>query len=469
MLSAILTLSVAAIAPPSNTVTDVSAYADTVESIVREALANGRAYERLEELCRLAPRRLAGSPGNAAALEWARQVMLADGFENVRLEEVTVPHWERGEVAELRFAAPGQLAGDRLTVIALGGSVATPENGVTGEVVEVQSLEEAEELGERLRDKIVFFNRPMDPTLVSTFQAYGGAVDQRTRGASTAAQYGALAVIVRSMTTRLDDNPHTGATRFVQEGPNIPAAAISTVAADHLSSLLEDGENVRLNLRLDCRWYEPVPSFNVVGELVGSERPDEVVVVGGHIDAWDVGHGAHDDGAGCCHALEAVRLIKTLGLKPRRTIRAVMFNNEENGLAGGRAYRNTHADDMGKHVFAVESDAGGFTPRGFTSNAGEEAMVTLKAIGELLRGVGIQDVYPGGGGADISPMTGDGVVLAGFRPDSARYFDLHHSPADTFDKVNPRELHQGAAAIAALVYIVADLEEPLPRNPTRSE
>ncbi len=442
-------------------------YAETVERLLDAALAEGRAYELLHELVTVAPRRLAGSPGAAAAEAWALETMRALGFENVRFEEVTVPHWVRGDVGEVRFAEPAELAGDHLPMLALGGSVPTPEHGVTAEVVIADGLDAVAELGEAARGKIVLLNRPMDPTLVDAFAAYGGAVGQRSRGAQEAAKVGAVAALVRSMSNRHDDVPHTGATRYADGVTKIPFAAISTNAADRIASLVASGRRVVLNLRMDCRTLPETEGRNVIGELVGRERPEEVLVVGGHLDAWDVGQGAHDDGGGCCQAIEAVRLMRSLDLRPRRTIRVVLFANEENGLAGGRGYREAHLDEMDRHVLALESDSGVFTPRGFETDANPEAFAVLASVSRLLERANAGKLVPGGGGADIGPMRRDGVVQVGYLPDPQRYFDLHHTHEDTFDKVSEREIELGAGVIASLLYVIADLPETLPRNPSQ--
>jgi len=439
----------------------VERYRDDVLRILRAGLADGRAYGNLAELVAVAPHRLSGSPGAAAAVEWGRQAMLREGLENVRLEECLVPRWVRGEVEELTLLEPAELAGTRLAILALGGSVATPPEGITAEVIEVQDFDALAALGEAARGKIVLFDRPMQDERFDTFEAYGGAVDQRARGASRAAAAGAVAALVRSMTTRRDDVPHTGALRYDPELPALPAAAVSTNGAERVARLLRAGRPVRAHLRLDCRTLAEVPSANVVGELVGRELPDEVVLVGGHLDAWDVGQGAHDDGAGCCQAIEALALLKRLGLRPRRTLRAVLFMNEENGLRGAQAYFAAHEAELGRHVLACESDRGGFAPRGFTASASGAAWETLCAIGDLLAPAGAGTLLPGQGGADLSPMRGTGVVLMELYPDSQRYFDVHHSERDTLDQVNPRELELGAACMAALLYVVADLPQSL--------
>jgi Zn-dependent M28 family amino/carboxypeptidase len=436
--------------------------ADVVDRIVDEALASGEAYGKLRALCTVAPHRLSGSEGAEAAVAWARAAMIADGLENVRLEPCTVPRWERGAVEELSLVVEG---GEDLSlpVLALGGSIATPEEGIEAGLVVVETFEELAELGEAARGKVVLFNRPMDDRLVNTFRAYGGAVGQRGGGAIEAARVGAVAALVRSMTTRRDDVPHTGAMRYREGVERIPAAAVSTNGADDLARRVAAGEDVRVRLRLDCRWLEPVTSYNVVGELVGRERPEEVIVVGGHLDAWDVGEGAHDDGAGCVQSMEALRLLKALDLRPRRTLRCVLFMNEENGLGGGRTYHRDHLEEMDRHVLAIESDRGGFTPRGFSVQGSPEALAELRALAPLLERTGATRIEAGGGGADIGPMSASGVPLVGFVPDPQRYFDVHHSPNDVFEAVNPRELHLGTAAIAALAWLVAEREEALPR------
>jgi hypothetical protein len=444
---------------------DVEAYREPVAALVREALARGQAFTKLEALVAVAPHRLSGSPGAAAGVEWARRQMLADGLENVRLQPVMVPHWERGDTARLTLVAPPALAGRELPILALGGSDATPEHGLVAPLVQVTSWDQLDALGEAgVRGRIVFYNRPMDAELIDTGAAYGGAVDQRGRGAVEAARRGGVGALVRSMTTRLDDVPHTGAMRYVDDVARVPGAAVSTLGAETLASMLAAGHEVVVRIDMNCRTLPDAPSFNVIGELVGSERPEEIVVVGGHLDGWDVGQGAMDDGGGCCQSIEALRLLKTLGLRPRRTIRAVMFMNEENGLRGAHAYRDGHAGEMARHLLAIESDSGPFTPRGFTTDANPAALATLQAIGGLLREAGIQSVRPGGGGADIGPMRADGVIVMGYEPDGQRYFDLHHSPADTIDKLSPRETNLGAACMAAMAYVVADLPEALPRN-----
>ncbi len=327
--------------------------------------------------------------------------------------------------------------------------------GVFAEIVEVQNFDELNALGEDgVKGKIVFFNRPFDQRLIKTFRAYGGAVDQRGSGASNAARLGALAVLVRSMASNTDDVPHTGALRYADDAPKIPAVAISTMAADALTSALKKEEKVEVYIETHCQILPDVLSYNVIGEMRGSEKPDEYLVVGGHLDSWDVGHGAHDDGAGCVQSIEAVRLLKELGYRPKRSIRAVMFMNEENGLRGGVKYAEMAAANNETHIAAIESDAGGFSPRGFRMSGTDEQKVKLQSWGEYLNAYGLYELGAPGGGADIGPLRESGTVLFGLSPDSQRYFNYHHTAEDTFDKVNRRELELGAAAMSSLLYLL---------------
>ena len=436
----------------------------TVDRILAESLARGRAHAKLRALCAAAPERLSGSAGNAAAVEWAKAAMIADGLTEVRLEPVLVPCWVRGEKAELAVVGPEDATATSLPILALGGSVATPADGVRGELVAVESFDELRALGSAVAGKIVLFARPMDPAEPDPFAAYGKAVDQRSRGAVEAARQGAVAAIVRSMTQALDDVPHTGALRYADGVAPIPAAAVSTAGAERLVALLRAGRRPVLRLVLDCETRPDVASHNVIGEIRGTSLPEEVVLVGAHLDAWDVGTGAHDDGAGCVQAIEALRIVKALGIAPRRTLRAVLFTNEENGLRGGRAYRAAHAAEAARHVFALESDRGGFAPRGFATDANPRALEVLRGVVALFARSGATALLPGEGGADIGPLAADGVVLAELLPDAQRYFDVHHSARDTLELVHPRELELGAGLIAALVWAVADLETALPRN-----
>lgn len=429
----------------------IQKYDSLANLIVREALGSNNAYALLHDLISTASHRLSGSEGEAKAVRWARQTMERLGFDNVRLEPVMVPKWVRGNIEEAILLLPDGKR-EKLNIAALGGTIATPPNGLTAEVVEVQSFDELKNLGKTAEGKIVFFNRPMDRTLLNTFAAYGGAVNQRGAGAIFAAQAGGVAVLVRSMTTRLDDVPHTGMMGYVDTVRKIPGAAVSTKGAERLSQLVKQGQKVHVQLRLSAQTFPDVESANVVGELRGSEKPEEIIVIGGHLDSWDKGHGAHDDGAGCVHAIEALRILKKLGLQPQRTIRAVMFANEENGLRGGIGYAERERPGE-KHIAAIESDQGGFAPRAF--GVSDPAYETVAAWAPVFRRIGIDRVQRGGGGADIGPLMRKGVPGMSLIVESHRYFDYHHSDEDTIDKVNERELALGAAALAVLSYMIA--------------
>lgn len=430
----------------------------TIRKIYDEALANGQAYSNLEYLSTKIGGRLSGSPEAAKAVEWTKKVMEGYGFDSVWLQPVMVPHWVRGakEVANIRNSAPKSKPLN-VNVCALGGSVGTGPNGILASVVEVKTLDELAKLGESaIKGKIVFFNRPMDPKLIHTFMAYGGAGDQRRAGPSEAAKYGAIGVVVRSLASNVDDYPHTGSTSYKEGIAKIPAFAIATRHADWLSKALTDDKDLKLYLQSQCQMLEDVPSFNVVGQLKGTEFPKEIIDVGGHLDSWDLAQGAHDDGAGCVQSIEVLRILKSMGYKPKRTLRAVMFMNEENGLRGGTKYAELAKANNENHIAAIESDAGGFTPRGFSMGGKTKPMVRtfIQSWKPLLEPYGLSDFSRTGGGADIGPLEALGTVVIGFMPDSQRYFDYHHTPIDTFDKVSKRELELGAGAMTALVYLI---------------
>lgn len=426
----------------------------SIKEIYDEALKHGKSYDLLKELCTKIGARLSGSPGAAAAVEWSRHVMESSGFDSVWLQPVMVPHWVRGqqEIARVISKKVGTL---NLSVCALGNSVGTGPSGVSASVIEVKSFEELKALGAKtVQGKIIFFNRPMDPTQIHTFAAYGGAVNQRGQGASEAAKLGAVAVIVRSMGLNPEDYPHTGSLRYEDNVTKIPAIAVSTKHAEVLSKLLKEEKELSVYIETHCQMLDDAPSYNVVGQINGSEYKDEIITIGGHLDSWDLAQGAHDDGAGCVQSIEVLRLFKVLGIKPKRTIRAVMFMNEENGLRGGLKYAEIAKARGEKHIAAIESDEGGFTPRGFTMTATEAEKNKIKSWKSLLEPYGLTDFDHPGGGADIGPLAALGTAMIGYMPDSQRYFDYHHTPEDTIDKVSPRELELGAAAMAALVFLI---------------
>ncbi len=425
----------------------------TIRKIYNEALSNGKSYEWLRHLTKQIGPRLSGSAGAQKAVDWTKQVMEQQGFDRVFLQEVMVPHWVRGAKEEAFIHIGKQKT--TVPIAALGGSVATPPKGIEAQVIEVKSFPELRALGaEKVKGKIVFYNRPMDPTKINTFEAYGGAVDQRGNGATEAAKLGAVGAIVRSMTNVHDDNPHVGGMRYGTGVALIPTAAISTNAADLLSRSLQENPSLTFYFKQNCETLPDAKSYNVVGEIKGSEKPDEIIVVGGHLDSWDLAEGAHDDGAGCVQSMEVLRIMKALGIKPKRTIRAVMFMNEENGLRGGVQYADLARKNNEKHIAAVESDNGGFTPRGFGIVGKPEQRGKIMSWKPLLAPYGLTDIGAGGGGADIGPLAQSGTVLLGFKPDSQRYFDYHHTTIDRFEAVSQRELELGAASMAAVVYLL---------------
>jgi carboxypeptidase Q len=430
----------------------VQRYNADAQKIVKEALGSNMSMENLTDLCTKVGNRISGSPQAAKAVEWAKKKMEEYGFDNVRLEPVMVPRWVRGPIEEGYLLLPsGQK--EKLKITTLGGSIGTPPEGITAEVIEVRSFDELHRLGNKAKGKIIFFNRPMDRTLISTFAAYGGAVDQRGGGAIMAARAGGVAALVRSMTTRVDNSPHTGGMGYVDTVKKVPGVAISTRGAEYLSKLLAKGTPVRIQLKLSAQMLDDVESANVVGELRGTEKPNEVIVMGGHLDSWDIGQGAQDDGAGCVQSIEALRILKKLELKPKRTIRAVMFMNEENGLRGGIGY--AAKDRPGeKHIAALESDEGGFMPRGF-GIADTAAYKRMSPWAPLLASFGADRIELGGGAADISPLAQKGVPLIALSVYTERYFDAHHSENDNLGAVNERELALGAAAMAILTYVLA--------------
>jgi len=321
----------------------------------------------------------------------------------------------------------------------------------------VNGIEDLDKLGkEKISGKIVFFNRPMDPKLIDTFHAYGGCMNQRSNGAGEAVEYGAIAVVVRSLSLNLDDDPHTGNMRYVDGRKKIPAVAISTKSANLLSESLRNNTELEFLIDINCKQYDDVKSYNVIGQINGVENSSEIILVGGHLDSWDTGEGAHDDGAGCVQSMEVLRIFKDLGIKPKKTVRAVLFMNEENGNRGGKKYAELAMLNKEFHIAAIESDRGGFTPRGFDVNGTEQDLERLKKWRGLLEPYGLHIFRSGFGGVDIYPLKDQNVPLIGFIPDPQRYFDYHHSPEDIFENVNKRELELGAASMAALVYLISE-------------
>jgi carboxypeptidase Q len=428
-----------------------------IRKIYDEALVNGKCYDNLHYLCKSIGPRLSGSANAQKAVEWGKKLMESYGFDKVFLQEVMVPHWVRGEKEQAKIIdGKKEIA---VPICALGMSVATPKNGITADIIEVQSLAELKTLGaSAIKGKIVFFNRPFDPRFIETGMAYGTAGDQRFAGPGEAAKYGAVGAIVRSLTEIIDDYPHTGTT--VYGDLKIPAAAISTKAANLLSSMLKMRKmpQVKFYFKQSCQQLPDAVSYNVVGELTGTQNPNKFITVGGHLDSWDLAEGANDDGTGVMQSLEVLRILKTLNYHPKNSIRAVFFMNEENGEKGGLKYAELAAKNKEEHIAAIESDEGGFVPRGFGFSG--ISAESLKKINQnwkpLLEPYEADRLIAGGGGSDIEPLTSISktVAIIGYLPDSQRYFDLHHTAKDVFENVNKRELELGSAAMAAMVYLI---------------
>jgi carboxypeptidase Q len=431
---------------------DISAYRAAADRLIDAALTGRDAtWDRLAVLVDRFGHRLSGSESLERAIDWMLAEMTADGLDNVRGEPVMVPRWVRGDES-LRMLEPRAAP---LRVLGLGGSVGTPGEGITAEALVVAGFDELEARADEARGKIIVFD--------VAWEGYGRTVRYRTDGAVAAARAGAVASLVRSVTPVSLNTPHTGMMRYADGIERIPHAAITVEDAMMLHRMQERGERVVLRLEMEARSEGDVPSRNVVAELRGREHPEQVVVMGGHIDSWDVGQGAMDDAGGVVAAWEAVRLMKELGLRPRRTVRVVGWANEENGLRGGLAYRDQHRATLDHHVLAIESDAGVFDPIGFGFTGSDAAFEIVQRIGTLLDRVDAGEVTRGGGGADIGPIMQEGVPGMGLRVDGERYFWYHHSEADTLDKLDPDEVARCVAALAVMAYVVADLPEPLPR------
>lgn len=425
-----------------------------LKEIYKSGLTDSKCYSWLDYLSNKIGARLSGSASAEKAVQYTKSQLETLGLDSVYLQEVMVPKWVRGEKA----AAYIQDKKSRISVpiCALGGSVATPKNGLTAEVIEVHSIIELEELGNKIKGKIVFFNRPMEPENIETFKSYGGCVDQRYVGAKEASKFGAVGTIVRSMNLRLDDFPHTGVQSYgdISKTEYIPTAAISTNGAELLSKTLKNNPNLKFYFKQSCKQMEDVLSYNVIGEIKGSEHPENIMVVGGHLDSWDLADGSHDDGAGVVQSMEVVNIFKKIGYKPKNTLRVVLFMNEENGGRGGDKYEELAQANKENHIFALESDSGGFSPRGFsfeTDDANFNKILTWKNLFEPYL---IHSFVKGHSGSDIDPLTSKTIVKAGLKPDSQRYFDYHHAANDTFDAINKRELELGAATMASLIYLI---------------
>ncbi|MFT3683239.1 MAG: M20/M25/M40 family metallo-hydrolase [Ferruginibacter sp.] len=425
-----------------------------VRRIANEVLTNGTAYENLRYICKKIGPRLSGSPNAQKAVEATARMLKEAGADTVYLQPCMVPHWVRGE-KEKGFILQNDGIKRNLNLCALGNSVGTGVKGVTAPILEVSSFTELDTMGEqKIKGKIVFFNFPMNPTYIEVFRAYGESGVSRWAGPSKAAKYGAIATMVRSLAINPDDYPHTGVLLYNDTFPKVPAFAISTNDANWLSWQLKNNKIRSAYLRSTCAMLPDAPSFNVVGELKGTEFPNEVLTVGGHLDSWDLAEGANDDGSGIVQSIEVIRALKAVSVKPKRTIRAVMFMNEENGGRGGKKYLELAKLNNEKHVFALESDAGGFTPRGFSFEINDEQFEKVLKWKDLFYQYGVYRFVRGGSGSDIEDLKKIGAVTAGLNPDTQRYFDIHHAVTDVFENVSRRELLLGAVNMTALIYLV---------------
>ncbi len=438
----------------SQTAAQLKEYKKLAKDIISRALTEEKGYKLLTELSKIGSR-LSGSRGSYESINWAEERMLDLGMDTVWLQECRVPHWVRGEVESLSIIADSN-NNRPLAIAALGGSIGTSADGITANVIEVTSFEDLEAHKELVKNKIVFYNFPFDITQVNTFKGYSTAVKYRVYGASRAAKFGALAAIVRSVGTNTDNVPHTGTMRYDENLPKIPTAAIGNLDADYLSSAIAANDSLKLNLKLSCKNLPDTLGYNVIGELKGSELPNEIVLIGGHFDSWDKGIGMHDDGGPCIQTMEAIYLLKQLGIRPKRTIRCVLFANEENGGRGSKKYAEEAVKDSSiYHLAALESDRGVFTPRGFSVTADSAVIETMRNWLPILNECLIDWIRPGGSGADVSKIK-NAKALIGFVPDSQRYMDLHHSEKDVLDAVHPREMELGSAAIAILALLISD-------------
>ena len=427
-----------------------------IKKIVDETMTNGTAYENLRKLCKQVGQRLSGSANYMKAVTLTSKMMKELGVDTVYLQPCMVPHWVRGE-KEVGSFTLNNGSTHNFHLAALGNSVGSGPKGVTGKVVEVRSFAELDALGEAgIKGKLVFFNFQMNPTYIQTFRAYGESGVSRGRGPSMAAKYGAVGAIVRSLGINPNDDPHTGATNYNAAYPKIPAVAISTNDADYLSKELKSNNVSKAYFRTTSQMLPDAPAYNVIGEIRGSQYPDQYVIVGGHLDSWDLAEGANDDGSGVVQSMEVLRTMIANHIRPKRTVRAVLFANEENGGRGAAAYLAAAKAKKENHIFALESDNGGFTPRGFSLEMTPEKQASISKWKDLFYPYGVYFFTPGGSGSDVGPLKEIGAALAEIAPDTQRYFDIHHTPTDVFENVSRRELLLGAANMAALIYLVSE-------------
>ena len=428
-----------------------SSFKENGNKIIEKSISDSSGFKRLAELCDTFGPRFSGSKNLEKALVWIVEEMQKDGLENVRAEEVMVPKWVRGA----EFAQMISPWGKNLAMLGLGGSIGTGQDGITADVMIVNNFDELTNRSNEANGKIVLYNVP--------FESYGKTVQYRVRGAIEAAKYGAVASLVRSVGPFSMNTPHTGNSSYEKGIKKIPHAAITLEDAAMIGRIIANGQKVKINLNMEARTDPDVISHNVIGEIIGSDFPEQIIVMGGHIDSWDVGQGAMDDGGGCVAAWQALKVLKELNIRPKRTIRVVLWTNEENGLRGGNAYRDKYINELNNHILAIESDAGVFKPTGFGFTGPEESLKVLQDIGTLLKPIGSGIITKGGGGADIGPIMREGVPGMGLSVKDEKYFWYHHTSADTWDKLDRSEFNQCVASMAVMAYVVADMEIRLPR------
>jgi carboxypeptidase Q len=425
-----------------------------IKKLVDEVMINSGAYKNLRYLCKNIGPRLSGSVNAQKAVLAGMQMLKDAGADTVYLQPCIVPHWVRGIKETGSFSVDGKKTALHLT--ALGNSEGSNGKPVTATIVQVNSMKELEAAGSSLKGKIVFINIKMNPTYIRTFIAYGESGGGRRSGAAQAAKYGAIGVMVRSLASNIDDHPHTGALQYNDSFPKIPAVAISTADAEKLNAVISAGKAVTASFTTSCKMMGTANSFNVIGELRGAEYPAQIISVGGHLDSWDLAEGAQDDGTGIVQSIEVIRALKATGMQPRRTVRAVLFMNEENGGGGSKAYLDSAISKKEQHIFALESDDGGFTPRGFSLDMSEEKRAGIRSWKNLFYDYGVYDLSRGGSGSDVGRLKEVGAALAGLNTDSQRYFDIHHAETDVFENVSKREVDLGAANMAALIWLVSE-------------
>jgi carboxypeptidase Q len=419
---------------------------------VRSALSERKGYHLLKELTDMGSR-LSGSENSLRAIMWAQKKMEEAGFDKVWLQPVMVPYWVRGKIEQAEIVKSKLFKNRKLSIATLGGSIGTGKNGITAEVLEVKNFDELKALGSKAKGKIIFMSRPLDPGIIETFRGYGEAVDQRVFGAVEAAKLGAIGVMIRSITTKYDNVPHTGVMIYNDTIPKIPAVGLGYQDADFVSNALKKDPHLKVNIKLNCKTLPDAQSYNLIGELKGTEFPDQVIVVGGHSDSWDKGVGANDDGTGIMQSMEVLDLFKRLNIKPKRTIRCVFFINEENGSRGAIKYGEYAQNSPEKTLAAIEADAGSGTPRGFSIDADSTTIAKFRSWLPVLRYSDIDWIEKGGSGEDVGHIS-NAIARIGYVPDPQRYFDYHHSDNDQFSIIHPREFELGSAAMATLVFMI---------------